>query len=928
MVTNYNNNTCRYTIEHLDNVVFLLNKEAIGNISIDNGAAFVSSAASTTSVECYAISLNEGDTLDERYEFTHTLNFSVNGYMNKDSFNDKYYAVVKDKDGTYWLLNPMFPLKVTYTYTINANENHTDFVISTKSNFPLLKVNNFTNNYTKQCKAYNLCGIDFFDLNETSYSKITDDTVYYTNDGFKSIKYNKDSASFTETYDGTNVSHSLVFNIKFDDYKSSWHYNLLEFAENKYAVIIRTKCGTNIACGFGYGLSPSFTVTASDTQVNQIAITLSDLHDQGDLIHLPSDVPYSELTATTWGFVTSEYVCVSDTTAQRILMRKYDGLGNPMDEYKCYEGYESRYSDLNIVGTFDDVVTFPSDACRKSQCKINTSIPETSVFTSSGQCNTYTVKSSSDWSISTSNNNITVNPSSGLADTEYVVNICSNITPTSESGSTYTLTINFCNATKTSNIVVKQESPSECFPKGQYYNISPNAQYVNIPTVCCINEVTANTINVKQIQVQDGYVSMYVDDNQGAETVTHTLTFTKCDGTEATAYIIQNAGFRRWVKESEVCQANQKCDFERLYSGVTSTDINAPTFITRYINCSASTECAESNTRWVESIYTQCVDNKLYAVEFLQIWDDNNQSWYNTGHNRLGRQLPDISGACSNHIEKWVETSGYTCNGTTKYTEERLYYAASEDEAQSAWTPTDIYRIGNTVIEYESTDCGYDPNFPLFMQWRVDGDMCDGYNKYIQETMWVSSDSGNVWTETSVHRRGTLTEEKSEDCGYVGEYEYQWVADSGETACQDYNLYRMYKKQQRPNGSSDSWTDVVPTTLSIDGGGTMPLILIESGSTECGYVPPIEPMYRWINMNVRTYYYCDGTTKYYQQKKQLTTDSGYTWTDVSPAEYRVGEVAEYNSVDCGGGFDPIYKWEEVTPVSGDPTTFVCDDCDS
>lgn len=924
MVTDYNENICRYTIDKLDKVVFFVNKEAIGNISIDNGAAYVSSAASATSIECYAISLNEQDTLDERYEFNHSLNFSVQGYMNKDSLNDKYYAIVRDKEGTYWLLNPMLPMKVTYTYTIDAISNHTDFVISTKSNFPLLKITNFTTDYVKQCSTYNLCGIDFFDLNESNYSKLDGNTVYYTNDGFKEVKYNKDTARFTETYDGTNVSHSLAFNIKFDDYKSSWHYNLLEFTDNKYAVIIRTKCGTNIACGFGYGLQPSFTVTGSDTEINRIEITLSDLHDQGDLIHLPSEVPYAELSATTWGWVTEKFECISETTAKRLLMRKFDGLGNPLDEYQCLEGYEGEFSDYNIVGTFDEVVTFPSDACRNSQCYISTSIPSGLTFTQSGQCYSFYLRCESNWTASTSDSGITISPTSGNYATYYTVNICNNITPTSESGTTYDLTINYCDTSFTKSIIVKQASPSECFPQGQTYEINSDAQTVTIPTTCCFNSVSANTGNIKQIQIQDGYVTMYVDDNQQAETVTHTLTFTKCDGTTATAYIVQDCGYRRWVKEGEECYGSQKCDFERMYSGVTSGDVNTPTYITRYTNCVVSTDCQDTNTRWVESTYTSCVDGRLYMVEFMQI--KYGDSWSNTGLNRLGRQIQDLSGQCSNRIEKWVETSGYTCNGTDKHTEERLYYAAYQDEPSSAWTPTDVYRMGSAITEYNSTDCGYNPQAPSYVEYKPNGDMCDGYNKYINETMYVSDD-GNTWSATTVSRRGMVVQERSEDCGYESEYEYQWVEDSAETICENYNLYRAYKKQQRPYGSSDAWEDVIPTTLSYDGDGTMTPILIQSGSTECGYTPPVELIYRWVSLNPFIDYYCVGTTKHIKEQKQFSTDSGVTWTNVSPAEYRMDEAPyEEDSLDCGGGFDPIYKWEEVTFDSGDPTTYICDDC--
>ena len=87
--------------------------------------------------------------------------------------------------------------------------------------------------------------------------------------------------------------------------------------------------------------------------------------------------------------------------------------------------------------------------------------------------------------------------------------------------------------------------------------------------------------------------------------------------------------------------------------------------------------------------------------------------------------------------------------------------------------------------------------------------------------------------------------------------------------------------------------------------------LYEYNSPSCGGVTE----YRWVNMDSSTDYYCEGTTKYYKQKKQQSTDGGSTWQDVSPAEYQRGTVAEYQSTDCG--------YVPPTPgTSGDYLTFV------
>lgn len=69
--------------------------------------------------------------------------------------------------------------------------------------------------------------------------------------------------------------------------------------------------------------------------------------------------------------------------------------------------------------------------------------------------------------------------------------------------------------------------------------------------------------------------------------------------------------------------------------------------------------------------------------------------------------------------------------------------------------------------------------------------------------------------------------------------------------------------------------------------------LYEYDSAECGAVTE----YRWVD--VTGAYTCEGTTKYQKTKRQVSTDGGTTWSDVSPIEYGKGQVIDYHSTDCG-----------------------------
>lgn len=1041
-VSTYKNNECRYNIDKLEKVVYLINEDDFRNIRIDNGEAYVDSISATPlSLAVYNISLSDTDELDERYKFTHTLAFSMNGYANYKYFQSKYYAIVKTVDGVYWLVNPMFPCKVTYTYTLDANGSHTDFTLATISNHPTLRVHGLDHATPYEC-GYRHCKFDTIRLNEAKYSLRSSNNIKYTNDGFKDVVFNKNSAVFTETFDGNNVSHSLQFNIKFDDYKSSWHYNLLEFMNNKYAAIIKSSCGKYILTGFNFGLQPSFTVTANDEMtMDNIQINLIDSHDNGEFI----GETYDEIHETKYedsSFVyTVEYdgwECVSENTARYLLKKEIDAFGNSTGRYMCLEGYTDRFTELglNIVGTFEDTETFINPQCHGVSCTAQTSFPNSFVFNTVG-CRTYSLVASTNWTLTSSDAHITVNPSSGLSNTQYNIEICNTLTPTS-SEATSTIQLSYCETTKTYNVSVVKGNP--CFTAGAVFDISANAQYVTVPTSCCVQAVSDSSNTLTNISIQSTYFKVYVPQNDTGSLRTITLSVSFCDGTIGEVIINQVTGFERWVKEDTVCVGNLKCDLERKYTGTTASDINTRTNDTRTVNCVASSQCSGSNTRWIDTTDTTCSGGRKYVVQAEQVSTDGGKTWTLTGNKRLGAETSDSPAECEGQevYTKWV-IEGYMCEGTTKYEAERLYistdntnwiatdtyrrtstvletnstdcgylhgsdtwkcekwelddgyicdsttkYAREErfvrdcdncSTCQNEWIATGIYRRTETVLETDSTDCGYvtgdtyerwtedgymcdayskykrlrryisednvqwvetntykrgdlieDKSFDcgyipaeIYFDWRYEGTICDGYNKYNKERKYIS-DNGNRWYATNIYRQGSLIENNSSDCGYVPriEYEYQWVITT-QTICVGYNKYYLYKKQRRVKNSGAAWEDVVPTETSYNGNGTMSPQLIEENSLDCGYTPPIEPQYKYELMDIQNYWICDvcpngakplfkwnetsdtvcvGRDLYYIDEYQVSYDYGNTWQNVSPKITRTVRLSERFSENC------------------------------
>lgn len=149
-----------------------------------------------------------------------------------------------------------------------------------------------------------------------------------------------------------------------------------------------------------------------------------------------------------------------------------------------------------------------------------------------------------------------------------------------------------------------------------------------------------------------------------------------------------------------------------------------------------------------------------------------------------------------------------------------------------------------------------------------------------------------------------------------------------------YNSYYLYQQYEK-RGDQD-WLPSYPNIFSVDGDGTMPLVMKTENDPDCGYVPPAEPIYRWyslpiyadyicdecpavqyrwLDINISEDYVCVGTDKHYKQKRQYSYDSGTTWNDVTPPETQTGSLYQTGSTDCGyvPPIEPQYRTTSGTP---------------
>lgn len=253
---------------------------------------------------------------------------------------------------------------------------------------------------------------------------------------------------------------------------------------------------------------------------------------------------------------------------------------------------------------------------------------------------------------------------------------------------------------------------------------------------------------------------------------------------------------------------------------------------------------------------------------------------------------------------EWRSVDGYMCDDGTKYARERRY--VSNDNVN--WTATDIYRITDTVIQYNSTDCGYSEDVEEYDcdKWEVvandyicnDGNKCQKLRKYVR----ACNDCDNCnssWVATDIYQIGeTVIEYNSNDCGYTASTEeYRWV-NVGYVCVGNDKCYRQQKQVSYTYG--DTWENLSEYRTGD---------VYQKDSADCTITPVI---YRWVNLNPSQDYYCDGTTKYYKQQYQKSYDNGLTWVSEVPPQYRKGDIAEVLSVDCGYTGQTMYRWVQTS----------------
>ena len=235
----------------------------------------------------------------------------------------------------------------------------------------------------------------------------------------------------------------------------------------------------------------------------------------------------------------------------------------------------------------------------------------------------------------------------------------------------------------------------------------------------------------------------------------------------------------------------------------------------------------------------------------------------------LKNEMPSLDGYAT---EEWVTSKNYATNAKLVTYVNNLQQQINSLMATVSGccqTHEDVYRWLTIIGEH----------------------LCDGKDKYEKQKYQVSHDGGITWEDVTPiqYQKGQLIERNSKDCGYAPQPQYRWQkADTSDYMCNGTSkYYKLYYEVSYDGGQT--WENVSPEQTKIGD-------LIESNSSDCGYVTP---QYRWLKAP-STDYVCSGTTKCFKEYYQVSYDGGKTWANVSPEQTRTSiDIIESDSADCG-----------------------------
>lgn len=684
-ITNY-----RYKIGKLKDFIYVVNDEIFDKIQIVGNGAIVKSSFKLTKLNGSNVQLKEQQSVNENLRFTKNVQITIDGYFNAQKFlqyKGEPVVIVENQEGTRFLVNPEYTADIEYTFTLNSTQCQTVVEFDNISNLPVLElfdknpsVFDYAEVYGGKCK-YKLGGVKDFQVinfDNVALNRYTKHITIFGDDSFKHVQFNDGTFTLEEKYKDHLYTDSINFDITLDNYKSSWHYDLVKFLDRNYSAIVAPKgLDDKFYVGFNLGLQPSYQIETSTEvgQIDNITITLSE-SSLGSLIDL-NRITISESTDKTWVGVKSvitstgtkydSYECYGDGIARYLVQAEVNAKGDNTGRYKVLDGYADMFPNLNIVGTFSDTITYNEPNCSGINSILTTNIPAT-IYMAVGDKNTYKVYSDSDWSVENVSSYITLNSTgyNGGQTNQLTVSLKDDAINHDEG----TFTITNGNVKKVVTVIILKYTDIT-------RNITAEEQVINLNVPFSTQYVAYKdkTYNINEISNLDGLtfvfngqrVQIKVPMNDSTENRKVYELILKSGNSSIKVTINQDHYYEEWhiTSTSEYrCDNGSSYQVLHRFTGFTADNLQETIEIKLGDMITQNDRrCANIISRYSDKGHYTCYDGKKYKLLEEEESYDNGSNWYLTGRIRLGDADESDTTFCSQERQyKWQLTTKWQCD--------------------------------------------------------------------------------------------------------------------------------------------------------------------------------------------------------------------------------------------------------------------------
>lgn len=693
---------CQYQLNELDNYIYLYEfDEPLLNYITDrdetNGKG-VNINGSSTRLYCESVQYSSTSSINNRFSFENTLTVTLletkevtNYKIIQQLLNGNWMVVFKNVGGDAFVVNAEFPVMVSYQYVFNDEKSPNTLTITFKAiqNTPTINLSSpvvFSSTIRDKGCEYNISRIKslkMIAMNKANVD-IEGDSFYVEEIGkgnLKTIEFNDTTMSFTDSYDGKEFKQTLSFQIPFNSYRFYFHYNLLEYLENRYYALIETSNGNNILGGFREGLFPSYSISTSDNN-NVITIELNAIY-----------TTYSVLGSDTMRITTNDEYNYKPITSDCVngiytytLIEQINSDGTTTNSYYCLEGYEDNFSTYNIIGTYKQfdtsfgfkLVDYNFDC--GGDCRIN-DLPITIVLSKSYETVCYDVITECNVEFITDSSNIKAEyneEDNKLCITSLVNEGTFQIKARFDDGTSQISTIivggGDVTGDTTNTIYITAEA--------QVVEIIPSRGYGNIKSISTNLPYTTN-------QTNNGYNVTVKENTDDLNKRAYTIVLGYLDGTTEIVNIIQDMIYYKIIKtEESECFDEDLYYINKRYKGYTPEKIDI--FVGNEkgnLIDKQSTNCISYDKRNV--IAKVCVEGKTYELVH-----------YEKSNVVIKKELQYYSDNCDN-VDKYAESTEYIINtGITECVNNIPYYI----EEQWAKVDGELIKLYPTITRVSTTE--------------------------------------------------------------------------------------------------------------------------------------------------------------------------------------------------------------------------------